>query len=96
MVSNSNPKLARRQLHLSVSEDHVHFSRMAMLDVPAPPAPEGFESIWKKFSKGIASMQYPHVIEHDGYLWIALSRCKLQTEIFRVSLDAVDELRKSK
>ena len=70
---------------------------MAQLDVPGPPpAPEGFESIWKKFSYGIGSLQYPRVIEHEGYLWIALSRCKLQTEIFRVSLDDVDELRSQK
>lgn len=92
MVSNANPKLGRRQLHLSISRDGKDFTRMARVDVPAPPAPSGFESIWKKFSDGIASLQYPHVIEHDGHLWIVLSRCKLQTEIFRVSLDAVDEV----
>ena len=92
MVSNANPKLARRQLHLSISEDGKTFTRMAQLDVPAPEAPEGFESIWKKFHKGIASLQYPHVMEHEGCLWIALSRCKLQTEIFCVELDAVDHL----
>jgi hypothetical protein len=94
MVSNANPKWGRRELHLSVSEDGKNFTRMARVDVPAPPAPTGFESIWKKFSYGIASLQYPHVIEHDGHLWIALSRCKLQTEVFRVSLDSVDELLK--
>lgn len=94
MVSNANPKWGRRELHLSVSKDGKHFSRMARVDVPAPPAPTGFETIWKKFSYGIASLQYPHVIEHDGHLWIALSRCKLQTEVFRVSLDSVDELLK--
>ena len=94
MVSNANPKWGRRELHLSVSRDGKHFTRMARVDVPAPRAPKGFESIWKKFSYGIASLQYPHVIEHDGYLWIALSRCKLQTEIFRVSLDSVDGLLK--
>ncbi len=92
MVSNANPKWARRQLHISISEGGKTFTRMAQLDVPAPEAPEGFASIWKKFSKGIASLQYPHVIEHDGYLWIALSRCKLQTEVFRVSLDSIDDL----
>ena len=92
MVSNANPKAGRRQLHLSISKDGQTFTRMAELDVPAPEAPVGFESIWKKFQKGIASLQYPHLIEHDGYLWIALSRCKLQTEIFRVSLDSVSEL----
>ena len=92
MISNANPKWGRRQLHLSISEDGKNFTRLAQLDVPAPEAPAGFESIWKKFSKGIASLQYPHVIEKDGYLWIALSRCKLQTEIFRVSLKEVDAL----
>ncbi len=92
MISNANPKWGRRQLHLSVSEDGRHFTRMAQLDVPAPSAPSGFESIWKKFSQGIASLQYPHVIEHDGSLWIALSRCKLQTEVFRVALNDVDQL----
>ncbi|WP_153558011.1 hypothetical protein [Roseimaritima sediminicola] len=40
----------------------------------------------------IGSLQYPHMIEHDEHLWIALSRCKLQTEMFRVSLDALDEV----
>lgn len=96
MVSNANPKWGRRELHLSVSRDGKHFIRMAQVDVPAPLAPAGFESIWKKFSYGIASLQYPHVIEHDGHLWIALSRCKLQTEVFRISLDSVDELLKEK
>ncbi|MCA9174811.1 MAG: exo-alpha-sialidase [Planctomycetales bacterium] len=93
LISNANPKWGRRQLHLSISDDGTHFTRMAQLDVPAPPAPEGFESIWKKFAKGIASLQYPHAIEHDGAVWIALSRCKLQTEVFRVSLDELDRLR---
>ena len=96
MISNANPKWGRRELHLSVSEDGVKFTRMARLDVPAPPAPEGFQSIWKKFGKGIASLQYPHAIEHDGHLFIALSRCKLQTEVLRVSLDAVDQLRRQR
>ncbi len=94
MVSNANPKWGRRELHISVSKDGQHFTRMARVDIPAPPAPTGFETIWKKFSYGIASLQYPHVIEHDGHLWIALSRCKLQTEVFRVSLDSVDALLK--
>jgi hypothetical protein len=94
MISNANVKRGRRELHLSVSKDGRQFTRMAQLDVPAPAPPKGFESIWKKFAKGIASLQYPHAIEHDGHLYIALSRCKLQTEVFRVSLDSVDELLK--
>jgi hypothetical protein len=94
MISNANVKWGRRELHLSVSKDGRQFTRMAQLDVPAPAPPKGFESIWKKFAKGIASLQYPHAIEHDGHLYIAFSRCKLQTEVFRVSLDSVSELLK--
>jgi len=49
-------------------------------------------SLRKKFQGGIASVQYPHVIEHDGHLLIAFSRSKKQTELLRVSLDAIDSL----
>ena len=97
MISNSNPKRGRRQLHLSISVDGENFTRMAQLAVPTPPMPDYIKSsvsMKKKFQQGISSLQYPHVIEHEGYLWVALSRNKVQTEIFRVSLDAVDELRK--
>ncbi|MEQ9066881.1 MAG: hypothetical protein RLO18_09160, partial [Gimesia chilikensis] len=52
-------------------------------------------SLNKKFSAGIASLQYPHVIEHDGYLYIAFSRNKLQTEVFRVKLTDIDALLKA-
>ncbi|OYW23211.1 MAG: hypothetical protein B7Z55_03770, partial [Planctomycetales bacterium 12-60-4] len=58
LVSNANPLSGRRQLHLSLSADGMHFTRMAHLDIPAPEAPGGFESIWKKFAQGIASLQY--------------------------------------
>ncbi|MFZ5833653.1 MAG: exo-alpha-sialidase [Planctomycetota bacterium] len=92
LVLNANPKAGRRQLHLSVSPDGARFTRLALLDIPTPEAPRGFESIWTKFENGTASLQYPHVIEHNNCLWIALSRCKVQTEVFRVSLNAIDRL----
>jgi len=94
MISNANPKLGRRQLHLSISADGKNFTRMAQLIAPTPPVAEGIESLWKKFQQGIGSLQYPHAIEKDGYLWIALSRNKLQTEILKISLDDVDALLK--
>jgi len=94
MISNANPKLGRRELHLSISEDGKNFNRMAEIEVPTPPVAEGIDSLWKKFQQGIGSLQYPHVIEHDGYLWVALSRNKTQTEIIRIALDDVDALRK--
>ncbi|MDC0258648.1 exo-alpha-sialidase [Verrucomicrobiales bacterium] len=94
MISNANPKLGRRQLHLSISEDGKSFTRMAQLIAPTPPVAEGIDSLWKKFQQGIGSLQYPHAIEKDGFLWIALSRNKLQTEILKVPLDDVDALLK--
>ena len=94
MISNANPKLGRRQLHLSISEDGKNFNRMAEIEVPTPPVADGIDSLWKKFQQGIGSLQYPHVIEKDGYLWVALSRNKTQTEIIRIALDDVDALRK--
>ena len=93
LISNANPQAGRRELHLSLSHDGQTFTRMARLDVPSPaPPPEGLKSIWQKFKSGIASLQYPHAIEHDGHLLIAFSRGKKQTEVFRVPLAAIDRL----
>lgn len=92
LVSNANPGVGRRELHLSVTEDGETFTTMAKLGIPSPPMPQGFEPMAKKFSQGIASLQYPHVIEHDDALWIAFSRGKVQTEILRVPLDSIDAI----
>ncbi|MCB1229119.1 MAG: exo-alpha-sialidase [Verrucomicrobiae bacterium] len=92
LVSNANPKLARRELHLSVSRDGEVFTRMARLDIPAPEQTPNLGKLWPKFRKGVASLQYPHMIEHDEHLYIAFSRYKWQTEVFRVSLKEIDEL----
>jgi hypothetical protein len=93
LISNANPAAGRRELHLSLSQDGRTFTRMARLDVPSPPAPAGLEGIWHKFKSGIASLQYPHAIEHDGRLVIALSRGKKQTEVLHISLEEIDRLR---
>jgi hypothetical protein len=93
LVLNANPNIGRRELHLAVSADGKTFTRLARLDVPSPPSiPDTVSRIEKKFRSGIASLQYPHVIEHDGHIFIALSRGKVQTEVFRVSLNAIDSL----
>ena len=95
LVLNANPKLARRELYLAVSEDGKTFTRLALLDVPTPPpVSESVSRINQKFRAGIASLQYPHAIEHDGRLLIALSRLKTQIEVFSVSLDDVAALLK--
>ena len=93
LVLNANPNVGRRELHLAVSEDGKSFSRLARLDVPTPPpVAQDVSRISQKFRAGIASLQYPHVIEHDGHLFIALSRLKTQIEVFRVTLDDVAAL----
>jgi hypothetical protein len=93
LVLNANPKIGRRELHLAISTDSKTFTRLARLDVPSPPSiPESVSRIKKKFQSGIASLQYPHVIEHDGHVFIALSRGKVQIEVFRVRLDDIDAL----
>jgi hypothetical protein len=37
-------------------------------------------------------IDYPHVIEHDGHLFISFSGAKQTVEVLRVSLDAIDKL----
>lgn len=78
LVSNANPALGRRELHLGVSDDGLTFTRLARLDIPSPKA---------------TTFQYPHVIEHDGQLFIAFSNKKNVTELLRVPLAAVEKLR---
>lgn len=79
MISNANPGLGRRDLHLSLSEDGLVFTRMAKLDIP---------------SARPATLQYPHAIEHDGYLLIAYSRLKTTIEVVKVKLADIEALRK--
>lgn len=79
LVSNANPNVGRREMHLSVSRDGRTFTRMARLAIPSPRP---------------ATLQYPHVIEHDRALLIAFSRNKKQSEVLRVPLDAVEALLK--
>jgi hypothetical protein len=79
LVSNAHPKAGRRELHLAISEDGVTFTRMARLDIPSPKA---------------TTFQYPHIIEHEGSLFIAFSNRKNTTELLKVSLDDVERLRK--
>ena len=92
LISNANTRLGRRELHLSLTRDGRTFSQMALLQVPSPPEVPQVSRLRKKFASGIASLQYPHVIEHDGHLLIALSRGKKQIEVFRLPLDSVEAL----
>lgn len=79
LISNANPKLGRRELHLAVSKDGLVYTKMAKLDIP--------------FTR-IPTLQYPHAIEHDGHLLIAFSRQKTSIEVVKVKLDDVEALAK--
>ena len=81
LISNANTITRRRELYLAVSEDGLSFTRLARLDIPT--------------SKN-DSLCYPHAIEHDGQLWIAFSRNKSATELFKVPLDELEKLRATK
>ena len=72
LISNANPRVGRRELHVSSSADGVVFTRMACLGIPSPKP---------------ATLQYPHAIEHDGHLFIAFSRNKTAIEIIRVKIE---------
>lgn len=78
MISNAHPKVGRRELHLSLSNDGLTFTKMARLDIPSIKA---------------TTFQYPHAIEHDGHLLIVFSQKKAQSEVFKVALGDIDALR---
>ena len=94
LILNANPKVGRRELHLAASRDGRRFTRLALLDIASPPPDKLIASVSlrKKFQGGIASVQYPHCIEHDGQLFIAFSRTKRQTELLCVPLDVIETL----
>jgi hypothetical protein len=94
LVLNANPTQGRRELHLAASRDGRRFTRLARLGIPTPPAHEAIDSpgMRNRFRSGVASLQYPHAIEHDGALYIAFSRNKLQTELLRVPIVEIDTL----
>jgi hypothetical protein len=79
LISNANPAIGRRQLHLSTTEDGLTFTRIALLGIPSPRP---------------STLQYPHAIEHDRHLLIAFSRNKATIEILKVPLDQIESLRK--
>lgn len=90
LVLNAHPAAGRRELHLATSPDGLVFTRLYRLDIPSPPAnPPEIARLSRKFSSGIASLQYPHAIEHEGRLWIAFSRGKVQTEVVSLPLESL-------
>jgi hypothetical protein len=78
MISNANPKWARREMYLSLSEDGLTFTKMARLVIPAAK---------------VTTFQYPHAIEHDGHLLIVFSQKKQQSEVLKIPMSAIEALR---
>jgi len=87
LVSNANPK-KRNPLCLSVSDDGVTFTRMFRLPVPVSSGGGEFDA-----AHLTSSIQYPHILEHDGHLLIAWSRGKTTIEVIKVALDEIDRQR---
>lgn len=79
LCSNANPRVGRRQLFLSTSDDGLIYTRMMLLGIPSAKP---------------ATLQYPHVLEHDGFLYIVYSRNKAMIEILRVSLQEIATARR--
>lgn len=77
LINNANPKMGRRQLMLSLSKDGLVFTRLLLLDIPSEKA---------------ANFQYPHVLEHDGFLWIAYSKDKATIELLKVALSDLEPM----
>ena len=80
LISNANIKAGRREMYVALSEDGLTFTRLARLDLPSPQP---------------TTFQYPHAIEQGGYVYIAYSNRKNFIELFRVSLEDLDALRRS-
>lgn len=91
LISNTNPR-ARYPLCLSVSADGLVYTRMARLPIPDKIPHDSWEKS-KYGSTKYESMQYPHVIEHDGSLLIAFSRKKQTVEVVKLPLQSIGALR---
>ena len=79
VVSNPNRLGLRLPLAISISEDGETFDKHYIVR-------EDFNNIrnmgrWKQYG-----CQYPHTVEHDGWLYIIYSICKEDVHISRISL----------
>jgi BNR repeat-like domain len=91
MISNPNPQ-ARNPLCLSTSSDGLVFTRMVRLPIPAALAGVDWVQNSRHGTAKYESLQYPHVIEHDGSLLIAYSRRKQTVEVLKIPVAEIDAL----
>jgi hypothetical protein len=73
------PVIKGRQMFVAVSRDGLVFTRMFLLDIP---------------SAARATIQYPHVLEHEGKLLIAYSANKTMIELLTIDLIDIGPVRK--
>jgi hypothetical protein len=91
MISNPNPR-GRNPLCLSTSSDGMVFTRMARLPIPDQLDQLPTLSGSRADSSTHDSLQYPHVIEHEGHLLVAFSRRKQTVEVVKIPLAVVDAI----
>jgi BNR repeat-like domain len=89
MVSNPNPK-RRNPLCLSISRDGLVFTCMLRLPIPENLPDVAWAEGSRRGSTTYESLQYPHVIEHDGSLLVAFSRRKQTVEVVKIPLAEID------
>jgi hypothetical protein len=91
LVSNANPA-GRHPLCLATSDDGLTFTRLARL--PIPDRADAALAGARDRPTTPDTLQYPHVIEHDGHLLVAYSRNKTAIEVVKLPLDAIERLRR--
>jgi len=93
LVNNPSPK-GRNPLCLSYSADGVTFTKMGLLKGEATePRYLSLTDQWKYNSWGY---NYPHVMEHDGSLFVVYARNKEDLEVLKVPLSEIERLKKFK
>ena len=88
LVSNASPA-GRNPLCLAVSADGVTFTRLAKLPIPGTVTDDQPATSQRDKPD---TLQYPHVIEHDGHLLVAFSRNKTAIEVIKVRLAELERL----
>jgi hypothetical protein len=91
LVNNANPE-RRNPLCLSVSRDGLVYTSLTRLPIPESIEGVEWETESAHDSTTYESVQYPHIIEHEGQLLITYSRKKQAIEVIKVSLSGVEKL----
>ena len=91
LINNANPE-RRNPLCLSLSRDGLVFTEILKLPIPETVESDTWEVNPRSSLAKYESLQYPHVIEHDGSLLITYSRKKQTVEVVKVLLEEMEDL----